>query len=99
MSDGLQFDLNYTYSKSIDIGSNAERINHFQGSGFASQVLNSWFPNQLRGFRILTIRTSSTLTGSINCPSAKRQALCRRREIGSSTLYWWMDCLRPLALD
>ena len=49
MSDGLQFDLNYTYSKSIDIGSNAERINHFQGSGFASQVLNSWFPNQLRG--------------------------------------------------
>ena len=48
-SDGLQFDLNYTYSKSIDIGSNAERINHFQGSGFASQVINSWFPNQLRG--------------------------------------------------
>jgi len=48
MSDGLQFDLNYTYSKSMDIGSNAERINHFQGSGFASQVLNSWFPNQLR---------------------------------------------------
>lgn len=49
MSDGLQFDLNYTYSKSVDIGSNAERINHFQGSGFASQVINSWFPNQLRG--------------------------------------------------
>jgi len=49
MSDGLQFDLNYTYSKSMDIGSNAERINHFQGSGFASQVINSWFPNQLRG--------------------------------------------------
>ncbi len=49
MADGLQFDLNYTYSKSMDIGSNAERINHFQGSGFASQVLNSWFPNQLHG--------------------------------------------------
>jgi len=48
MSEGLQFDLNYTFSKSMDIGSNAERINHFQGSGFASQVLNSWFPNQLR---------------------------------------------------
>jgi hypothetical protein len=48
MSAGLQFDLNYTYSKSMDIGSNAERINHFQGSGFASQVLNSWFPKQLR---------------------------------------------------
>ncbi|HVI07479.1 MAG TPA: hypothetical protein VND65_04205, partial [Candidatus Binatia bacterium] len=49
MFDGLQFDLNYTYSKSLDIGSNAERINHFQGTGFASQLINSWFPNQQRG--------------------------------------------------
>ncbi len=46
--NGLDFDLNYTYSKSIDVGSNAERINTFQGFGFASQVINSWAPNQLR---------------------------------------------------
>jgi hypothetical protein len=45
---GLVFDFNYTYSKSIDQGSNAERINQFQGGGFASQVINSWFPKQLR---------------------------------------------------
>ncbi len=48
MSMGLQFDLNYTYSKSIDIGSNAERINEFEGGGFASQIINAWVPNQLR---------------------------------------------------
>jgi hypothetical protein len=48
MSAGLQFDLNYTYSKSLDIGSNAERINEFEGFGFASQVINSWAPGQLR---------------------------------------------------
>jgi Carboxypeptidase regulatory-like domain len=48
MANGLQFDINYTYSKSIDTGSNAERINQFQGGGFASQVINSWSPNQLR---------------------------------------------------
>ncbi len=48
MSSGLQFDLNYTFSKSIDIGSNAERINEFEGFGFASQVINSWSPGQLR---------------------------------------------------
>jgi hypothetical protein len=47
-SGGLEFDINYTYSKSIDIGSNAERINEFEGVGFASQVINSWAPNQLR---------------------------------------------------
>jgi len=49
MSAGLQFDINYTFSKSIDIGSNAERVNEFEGFGFASQVINSWAPNQLRG--------------------------------------------------
>lgn len=49
MTSGLQFDFNYTFSKSIDIGSNAERINEFEGFGFASQIINSWAPNQLRG--------------------------------------------------
>ena len=49
MTSGLQFDFNYTFSKSIDIGSNAERINEFEGFGFASQVINSWEPKQLRG--------------------------------------------------
>ena len=48
MVHGLEFDLNYTFSKSIDAGSNAERINQFEGSGFASQVINSWYPKQLR---------------------------------------------------
>ncbi|HZP63009.1 MAG TPA: carboxypeptidase-like regulatory domain-containing protein [Terriglobales bacterium] len=48
MTSGLQFDFNYTLSKSIDIGSNAERINEFEGFGFASQVINSWSPKQLR---------------------------------------------------
>ncbi len=48
MSSGLTFDFNYTYSKSIDVGSNAERINEFEGGGFASQIINAWSPNQLR---------------------------------------------------
>jgi hypothetical protein len=48
MSHGLQFDFNYTFSKSIDEGSDAERISLFEGFGFASQIINSWAPNQLR---------------------------------------------------
>jgi hypothetical protein len=53
LSHGLQFDINYTYSKSIDVGSNAERINVFDTNGtnvggFSSQVINAWSPNQLR---------------------------------------------------
>lgn len=48
MTRGLNFDVNYTYSKSIDVGSNAERINEFEGGGFASQIINAWSPKQLR---------------------------------------------------
>ncbi|MGA9511012.1 MAG: carboxypeptidase-like regulatory domain-containing protein [Candidatus Sulfotelmatobacter sp.] len=48
-SNGLEFDLNYTYSKSIDVGSNAERVNEFEGFGLGSQIINSWFPGQNRG--------------------------------------------------
>ncbi len=47
-SGGLTFDLNYTYSKSIDMGSNAERISEFEGFGLGSQIINSWFPQQNR---------------------------------------------------
>jgi hypothetical protein len=47
-SGGLLFDLNYTFSKSIDAGSNAERISEFEGYGFGSQIINSWIPQQNR---------------------------------------------------
>ncbi len=44
-SSGSQFDFNYTWSKSIDLGSGAERSGSF-GGGF---VQNSWFPGQRKG--------------------------------------------------
>jgi Carboxypeptidase regulatory-like domain len=47
-ANGLEFDLNYTLSKSIDMGSNAERISEFEGFGLGSQIINSWFPGQNR---------------------------------------------------
>ncbi|HEV3483336.1 MAG TPA: carboxypeptidase-like regulatory domain-containing protein [Candidatus Acidoferrales bacterium] len=47
--NGLVFDLNYAYSKSMDYGSNAEYINEFQGAGFADQVVNAWNPKQNYG--------------------------------------------------
>lgn len=55
MAGGLQFDFNYTYSKSIDLGSDAERVNQYEGGinapggGFASPIMNTWSPNQNRG--------------------------------------------------
>jgi carboxypeptidase family protein len=47
MTHGIQFDFNYTFSKSIDLSSDAERIGTHSGLG--GQVINAWSPNQLRG--------------------------------------------------
>jgi hypothetical protein len=46
MSHGLQFDFNYTYSRSIDISSDANRINAEGGLG--GQIINAWDPKALR---------------------------------------------------
>ena len=46
MSHGLQFDLNYTYSKSMDISSDANRIGAEGGLG--GLVINPWNPKSLR---------------------------------------------------
>lgn len=48
LGSDLQADLNYTYSKSMDIVSQAERLNTSPGDNYA-QILNSWEPNQLYG--------------------------------------------------
>jgi len=49
LSHGLLFDFNYTYSHSLDIGSDAESVGAGGiGAGF-STVINAWIPNQLYG--------------------------------------------------
>ncbi|HUO24848.1 MAG TPA: carboxypeptidase-like regulatory domain-containing protein [Candidatus Aquilonibacter sp.] len=54
---GLEFDLNYVYSKSIDESSNAERANAYEGpasggglfgAGYNDQAINAFSPDQWR---------------------------------------------------
>ncbi|HUN86251.1 MAG TPA: carboxypeptidase-like regulatory domain-containing protein [Terracidiphilus sp.] len=45
---GLEADFNYTYSKSLDITSQAERLGNSASTNYA-QIMNSWIPNQLYG--------------------------------------------------
>jgi hypothetical protein len=50
MSRGLQFDLNYTWSKSLDLSSDAVRVIPYGGlSSGLGGIINTWNPNQLRG--------------------------------------------------
>src|SRR6266404_4480648 len=46
MSHGIQFDFNYTLSKSIDLASEAERAGTINGTG--AQIQNAWQPCQFR---------------------------------------------------
>ncbi len=46
MTHGVSFDLNYTYSHSIDVGSDAERIGDLGGPG--DQIYDAWSPNLQR---------------------------------------------------
>jgi hypothetical protein len=46
MTHGVQFDFNYTFSKSIDIFSDATRVGAWGGLG--GQIINSWQPNAMR---------------------------------------------------
>ena len=47
MAHGIQFDFNYTYGKSIDVASDAERVGEWGGLG--GQIINAWNPNSNRG--------------------------------------------------
>jgi len=54
LSHGVQFDFNYTFSKSIDLSSDSERVGSVlnsasNGGGNGAQIINSWSPYQLRG--------------------------------------------------
>ena len=48
-SQGYQFDLNYTFSKSIDLASTRESNPLGGGGGGGGQIINSWAPDQMRG--------------------------------------------------
>ena len=51
LSRGMQFDLNYTYSKSIDITSSATRLGFSSSTNVGapgSRLVNAWNPNQRR---------------------------------------------------
>src|SRR5216683_1554460 len=84
---GLSWDFNYTYSKSIDIGSNAERVSLFEGFGFGSQVINAFQPGQLRAV------SDYDTTHQINNNGVYEFPLGRGKKFGSN----WNRALEAIA--
>jgi hypothetical protein len=61
LSHGVQFDLGYTLSKSIDMGSDAERASEASSNGSFSDILNSWKPSLNRSVSDFDTRHLITL--------------------------------------
>lgn len=72
-SSGLQFDVNYTWSKSIDLGSTIENTGSFSGL-----ILNTWNASQMRGV------SSYDTTHSVNAYGVYQLPFGRGMKFGSN---------------
>ncbi|MGI4830879.1 MAG: carboxypeptidase regulatory-like domain-containing protein [Janthinobacterium lividum] len=77
VSHGLQFDFNYTFSKSIDMGSDAERTSEFSnGVAYASSnILNTWKPYLNRAVSDFDTRHIITTNAEYALPVGRGKAL------------------------
>ena len=75
MSHGFQFDANYTYSKSIDLSSDATRITAH--GGLQNQITNAWDPYQLRGDSDFDLRHQFNTNFMFDLPFGRKQAFGR----------------------
>jgi carboxypeptidase family protein len=73
MSQGVQFDFNYSFSKSIDLESDAERVDAWSGLG--GNIINSWAPNQLRAVSDFDTRHQFNLDFIAELPFGKGKLL------------------------
>ena len=76
MSHGLQLDFNYTFSKSIDIASDATRVGAWSGLG--GNVINSFAPNSLRAVSDYDARHQFNANWIAELPFGKGRLLAGR---------------------
>ncbi len=72
---GFQLEVSYTWSHSIDIGSDAERATEFTGGGSFSDILNTWKPQLNRGSSDFDTRHLLTVDGVYQLPFGRGKAV------------------------
>jgi len=75
MSHGLQMDASYTFSKSIDWGSEAERNTEFTGQFANSSIINTWKPYLNKGVSDFDTANLITVDWVYELPIGKGKAL------------------------
>jgi hypothetical protein len=73
MSRGVQFNVNYTYSHSIDWASDAERIGVNSGTG-PGGIINAWDPNQMEASSDFDLRHQVNANWIWQIPVGRGQA-------------------------
>jgi hypothetical protein len=76
LGSGVQFDFNYTYSKSIDITSTAARVGYNQGLN-GSQLVNAFSPRQNRAVSDYDATHQINANWRFDLPIGKGHALAR----------------------
>ena len=89
-SHGLQMDASYTWSHSIDMGSDAERATEFTGGGSFSDILNTWKPELNRGSSDFDTRQLLTIDAVYQLPFGRGKAfLGGVNRIGDAIIGGW----------
>ncbi len=80
MSHGFQFDFNYTYSKSIDLCSDAERLGNGGYLNFSGgcQIFNAWSPNLFRAVSDFDTTHQLNANWIIDLPFGRGRAIAAR---------------------
>src|SRR5258707_7629497 len=75
-SHGVEFEFNYSYSKSIDVTSAAARVGYNQGLN-GSQLVNAFAPNQNRAVSDFDSTHQVNANWRVDLPFGKGQAFAR----------------------
>lgn len=70
---GLQVDASYTFSKSLDLGSDAERFTEIAATGF-STIINSFNPKMNKGVSDFNVANNITTNWTYQLPVGRGQA-------------------------
>jgi hypothetical protein len=70
-SQGYQFDFNYTWSKSIDLASTREANPTGGSAGGVGQIINPWFPDQMRAVSDYDTQHVFSALGAAELPFGK----------------------------
>jgi len=97
MQNGVQFDFNYTFSKSIDLASDAERIGFVGGLG--GQIINSWDPKALRAVSDFDTTHQFNANWIVELPFGRGETDRPRSRQSGGRGYWRLATFRTVPFD